>query len=101
LKVDGRSFLPQLRGEKGNPREWVYCWHARDGGPAGSEWVRNQRYKMKRGGGMVEVLPGGEEVPARPEDPEAGRARPILQAALDKYKDARPEAFKDPNGEKK
>ena len=22
---DGRSFLPQLLGEKGNPREWVFC----------------------------------------------------------------------------
>jgi arylsulfatase A len=23
MKVDGRSFLPQLRGEKGTPREWI------------------------------------------------------------------------------
>jgi arylsulfatase A len=23
LKMDGRSFLPQLRGEKGSPREWL------------------------------------------------------------------------------
>src|SRR2546426_2240679 len=23
--VDGRSFLPQLRGERGNPKEWIYC----------------------------------------------------------------------------
>ena len=24
LKIDGRSFLPQIRGEKGNLRNWVY-----------------------------------------------------------------------------
>src|SRR5439155_5604908 len=23
LKIDGRSFLSQLRGQKGNPREWM------------------------------------------------------------------------------
>ena len=27
LYVDGRSFLPQLRGEKGNPREWIHCYY--------------------------------------------------------------------------
>ncbi len=24
VTIDGRSFLPQLRGQKGNPREWVF-----------------------------------------------------------------------------
>jgi arylsulfatase A len=100
LKIDGRSFLPQLKGGQGSPREWIYCWHARDGGPTGSEWARNQRYKMKRGGGVVEVLPDGQEVAAKADDPEAQRARPILQAALDKYQDARPESFKNPAGKK-
>jgi arylsulfatase A len=26
--VDGVSFLPQLRGEKGTPREWLYTWYS-------------------------------------------------------------------------
>ena len=25
VTLDGRSFAPQLRGKKGNPREWIYC----------------------------------------------------------------------------
>jgi arylsulfatase A len=25
--IDGRSFLPQIRGEPGHPREWVYMHH--------------------------------------------------------------------------
>jgi arylsulfatase A len=25
LKIDGRSFWPQLKGEKGTPRDWRYC----------------------------------------------------------------------------
>jgi arylsulfatase A len=24
VTIDGRSFTPQLRGEKGSPREWVF-----------------------------------------------------------------------------
>ncbi len=26
-KIDGVSFLPQIKGEKGTPREWAYCYH--------------------------------------------------------------------------
>src|SRR5205085_993472 len=26
LPQDGRSFLPQLLGKKGNPREWIYSY---------------------------------------------------------------------------
>ena len=25
--ADGRSFLPQLRGKKGNTREWIFCYY--------------------------------------------------------------------------
>ncbi|MHC4745049.1 MAG: sulfatase-like hydrolase/transferase, partial [Planctomycetota bacterium] len=50
LNIDGRSFMPQLRGLKGNPREWIYCWYARNGGPTGKEFTRNQRYKLYRTG---------------------------------------------------
>ena len=37
MKFDGRSFAPQLRGEKGTPREWAYVqlnakWFVRDAG---------------------------------------------------------------------
>jgi hypothetical protein len=28
-KPDGRSFFPQLIGEKGNPRDYYYSWYAR------------------------------------------------------------------------
>lgn len=27
VTIDGRSFAPQLRGEKGTPREWIYCYY--------------------------------------------------------------------------
>lgn len=25
VTIDGQSFYPQLQGEKGNPREWIFC----------------------------------------------------------------------------
>ncbi|GAG03110.1 unnamed protein product, partial [marine sediment metagenome] len=31
LGVDGRSFLPQVKGREGNPRKWIYCWYSRSG----------------------------------------------------------------------
>ena len=45
LKIDGQSFLPQLRGEKGNPRGWVHCWYRR-GNEKPQQWARTQRYKL-------------------------------------------------------
>jgi arylsulfatase A len=30
LTIDGRSFLPQLKGKAGNPREWVYIQYRKD-----------------------------------------------------------------------
>src|SRR6185369_16695154 len=42
VKFDGTSFAPQLRGEPGKPREWVFVqlgagWYVRDDG-----WKLNQ-----------------------------------------------------------
>ena len=31
LKIDGHSFWPQLRGEPGRARAWVYSWFAQHG----------------------------------------------------------------------
>ncbi len=55
LGIDGRSFLPQLRGEAGHPRPWLHCWYARNGGPTGREFVRTQRYKLYRGGELYDI----------------------------------------------
>ena len=43
LKTDGRSFLPQLRGEKGNPREWLYAWYNPERRREGEGRVRPRR----------------------------------------------------------
>ena len=55
LKIDGRSFLPQLHGKTGSPRKWTYCWYSRNGGMKGDEYARTQRYKLHRDGRFIDV----------------------------------------------
>jgi arylsulfatase A len=96
LAIDGRSFLPQLKGEQGTPREWIYIWYSRSGGPTGAEFTRTKRYKLYRTGEFFDVQQ--DELEQRPLDVAAlpadvRRIRANLQAALDRYRDARPERF--------
>ena len=59
LTVDGRSFLPQLRGEEGDPRNWIYCWYARGGGPKPDfEFAMNGSYKLYRDGRFFDLEKG-------------------------------------------
>jgi arylsulfatase A-like enzyme len=76
---DGTSFAPQLRGEKGSPREWIFVqlgarWYARNGG-----WKLNESgelFDMKHAP-FVE-----QSIPADGKDPAAQAARERLQAVL-------------------
>ena len=96
LSLDGRSFLPQLLGKKGNPREWIYIWYARNGGPTGREFTRNQRYKLYRSGEFYDV-PNDylEKNPLEVSDltDEQKVIHAKLQLALAQYTDARPDKF--------
>jgi arylsulfatase A len=94
LKIDGRSFLPQLRGEAGNPREWIYCWYHREGNAdKAKEFARNQRYKLYRTGEFYDIENDVlERSPLRQEqvDNRVSPIKEMLQGALDRYANARP-----------
>ena len=62
LKIDGHSFFPQLRGEKGRPRDWFYCWYARDGGANGKEFAATHRYKLYRSGELYDYQKDRKEL---------------------------------------
>jgi arylsulfatase A len=97
LSIDGRSFLPQLKGEKGQPREWIYCWYNPRGGPTGKEFARNQRYKLYRTGQFYDIsadVPEKKPLADGALDEKAKAVKKMLQDALDKHKDARPEKFR-------
>lgn len=93
LPVDGRSFLPQVRGENGRPREWIYAWYSRNGGPTGVEFARDQRFKLYGDGRLFDAAADTMEknpLDRRALDATATAARAKLQAAIDGYRGTRP-----------
>jgi arylsulfatase A len=95
LTVDGRSFWPQLRGEPGQPREWIYTWYAKNGGPkAEFEFVANKELKVYRNGRVFDLTSDPyEENPRLMSDLTGAQATAAanLYAVIAKYADGRPE----------
>jgi arylsulfatase A len=103
MVVDGRSFLPQVRGEKGIPREWIYSWYS-PRGESLREFAFNHQYKLYASGEFHDLQRDPDE--AKPQrktalSGDAAAAAKTLQAALDDYKDARPESLRQPSGQEK
>ena len=93
--VDGVSFLPQLRGEKGAPRQWLYCWYSprQRQDLTVREFAFDHRYKLYRTGQLfdLEADPFEQqplEAAALAGDQKAAAAK--LQAVLDRFREARP-----------
>jgi arylsulfatase A len=54
-ELDGRSFLPQVLGEPGDPRQWVYCWYERNGvEKKAKEFAMDKRYKLYKDGRLFD-----------------------------------------------
>jgi len=85
VAFDSRSFAPQLRGEKGSPRDWVYV-------QLGANWyVREQGWKLTQSGELFDMsdAPFVEKpVPAETASDQAKAARQRLQGVLDKLNPA-------------
>ncbi len=98
LKLDGRSFLPQLKGDKGHPRDWIYCWYSRNGDAAAAkEFARNQRYKLYRTGEFYDIqndVLENKNLAAADMDAETKQTRALLQKALNQYTNARPASLR-------
>jgi len=80
--LDGRSFAPQLRGEKGNPREWVFTQLGQ------RRFARDSRYMLHHDGRLYEVakdLFERDDLSASSQ-PEVLATRQRLQTVLDKCK---------------
>lgn len=77
--LDGRSFLPQLLGKKGNPREWIFT-------ELGNKWyVREAKWKLTREDELFDMsnAPFEEKlVTDYANNKEATAAHSRLQAAL-------------------
>jgi arylsulfatase A len=89
VTIDGRSFLPQLRGEKGNPRDWTYCWYQRNPGNKLYRFARDQRWQLYANGELFEVQNDVLEqnpIKAGRGGRKAAAARKRLQTVLDSMK---------------
>lgn len=87
-KTDGRSFLPQLMGKKGQPREWIYTWYDPRPGHDKERWTKtnryafDQRWKLYEDGKLYDWAADPRET--KPVDDAGARRR--LQAVLDRYR---------------
>ena len=62
IAEQGRSFLAQLRGEKGAPRDWLYCWYNPAGGAiAKAEFTHDANFKLYTDGRFYKVAKDDNE----------------------------------------
>lgn len=93
--LDGRSFLHQLRGETGNPREWIFCHYEPRHGQNNTKerFAQDQRWKLYQDGRLFDLRDDEDEkkpVPKESTRPGAPEARQRLQAVLDRYEREKP-----------
>jgi len=101
LPWDGRSFWPQLRGEKGQPRDWIYSWYSpRQGGKDRKvrEFAFNTSWKRYADGRFYDLAADPSESNSLRLDSLTGAAAAAsvqLGEALASYQGARPAAIDD------
>ncbi len=85
MKIDGRSFAPQVLGKKGDPREWIFV-------QLGKKWyARNDGWKLNESGELYDMsdAPFVEKLVATDGQSDAAKAaRKKLQATLDELNPA-------------
>jgi arylsulfatase A len=80
VTLDGHSLAPQVLGQPGQPREWVYVQLRND------RYVRDARWKLTQAGDFFDMKDAPwREIPVAGDttDAEAQAARARLKTALD------------------
>jgi len=87
ITLDGRSFLPQVLGKKGAPREWVFFHYDKNPEKADfnpkfprARFVRGKEYKLYDNGRLYDVARDPPEQTMIPPGSEKGAARAARQA---------------------
>jgi len=94
--VDGRSFLPQIKGQNGNPKKWLYFHYEKGKEPVTPDtvtdkgqptrWVRDKRWKLYNNGKLFDVAKDPlEKSPVSSDNPEVASIRKTFQAVLEQY----------------
>ncbi len=73
VKLDGRSFAPQLRGERGTPRDWVYV-------QLGDKWyVRDRGFKLTSDGVLLDMTDAPFSEKQASNDAEKSKLQAVLK----------------------
>jgi arylsulfatase A len=84
VTIDGRSFVPQLHGDTGTPRDWIYNQFE------GDAWVRSKQWKLYRSGKLFDMKSDPLEqtpIQGESETEESISARHSLQAVFEELKE--------------
>lgn len=93
--IDGVSFLPQLRGETGAPREAIYCWYSprQRADLSVKEFAFDQQYKLYRTGELYDVNADPLEeraLESHEMTDEAAKAANRLRTVIEQFANVRP-----------
>jgi arylsulfatase A len=91
LVIDGQSFMPQLLGKKGKPRQWTYCWYQK------SIFARSHQFKLYQTGKFYNLINDPEEtapLDVDKLDTSAAEVYRMLTGVLEKYKNLYPQEVK-------
>jgi arylsulfatase A len=77
--IDGRTFLPQVKGQPGRPREWVYCQLD------SRYFIRDHRWMLHSDGRLLDVTNRYTPEPAM-DSVEARAARVRLKRAVEELR---------------
>jgi len=93
--LDGHSFWPQLCGEKGQPREWLYSWYSprQNNDLSAREFAFTARHKLYRSGEFYDLeRDPGEKNPLAVASltGDTAAAAKKLSAAIAQFADVRP-----------
>ena len=98
LNIDGVSYLPQLKGEMENTRDWIYSWFQFPGRDNPRVFARNQQYKLYDTGEFYQVSADYLEESPIPFDSLSEPLKTTyseLQKVLDDYSKRRLDAIKN------
>ncbi len=97
LNIDGRTFLPQLMGKEGTPREWVYCWYSRNGQSKKARvFAGTQRYKLYQNGEFYDIEHDVlEQKPLKREklNDHQLKIKSMLNEVIERYRGTRPQSY--------
>ena len=94
-KLDGRSFWPQVIGQKGRPRDWIYSWYSprQNSDLSAREFAFTAGHKLYRSGEFYDLRSDPAETKPRAVAELTGSdatTAGMLQAALTGFSSVRP-----------